>query len=761
MQKNIENKIRYKATAIYAISLLAIILVVSFLYSLKKDISGQKKEINSQYQILALTNNYISKVTTAQQYSGLYVTTKQNKYKKNLECVLDSIKTQSDSILIVNPKDSATLIEINKLLKEQLINSIELNSLLKQENPLDALNKKIKDLGPAIKEDTITKINISQDTLIQQAQKKGFFKRLKSVFRPNKDSVKIVITQRRDTIKELSKDSSIIVTVVTNAAEIASKDYSNQIKRIEQNIAKLIIANNNISKKINNLLLQLHKNSIENSFKVIEKEEKSIGINYFTILTGSIITLILILLFIWQIIRDINKAKQMREELQIANKNIQQILESRHKMLLSITHDIKSPLSSISGYIQLIKLDSNLSQKEHIKPIEYSVDHIQALLSNLLDFSALEQNKLSISAYSFNIGELANNLHKMFKPILGKKEIEFNYTSPDLLIEADELKIKQIATNLISNAIKYTTKGSIYISYDIIDTSNDTIKLLQFRIKDTGVGIALDKQKDLFKPFSRIKENNTLSSGNGFGLYVVKGLVELLNGTIDFWSEKGVGTEITCKFPINIIEEGVALKNNMQLRVSIFEDDYNLHNILTKMIYKLGNYVVDPNDSPNVVITDMDMGDITGIDILERFKDIPVILMTGRDDYTIEMAKNNGFSDFIKKPIELVQLLNVLNKVTHKPESLIAGLDDDELDEIKQLVIQSFKESKDKILEAIQLNDFNNAQAVCHKLVPLFKQFNLNPYYAIQMDKNKNKPFANWKEYARNIIDQITNYLQH
>ena len=469
-------------------------------------------------------------------------------------------------------------------------------------------------------------VNIAQDTIIQQANKKGFFKRLGSVFNPKKDSIKVIITQRRDTVKEVSKDSANLVSQVSTVAIKAQLDYENRIKNIERSINNLITANNETSLQITSLLLGFHRNSITTAINIIEKEESNLGMNSLTIIIGGILILVLIMFLIWQINLDINRAKLIREELENANENIKSIMESRHSMLLSISHDIKSPRSSIQGNLELLKIN-NIEDKE-ISSMESSVEHINSLLSNLLEFSALEQGKLDINNTDINIKDIANKLYSIFYPLANKKSLELIYSTHDKYISCDALKIKQIASNLISNAIKYTKKGYINYSFKL---SPDSKRLL-ISVKDSGVGINANKQDKLFTQFTRIKENNNLSEGNGLGLYVVKGLVDLLNGEINFSSWAGKGTTIMCEIPVKVIDEPTKISNisfnKTSLNILIFEDDPTLVKILEQILTKLGHTISYDAQQCDLIITDMVMGDVCGLDIVKKYKELPIILIT-------------------------------------------------------------------------------------------------------------------------------------
>ena len=408
--------------------------------------------------------------------------------------------------------------------------------------------------------------------------------------------------------------------------------------------------------------------------------------------------MVLIIIFIILILSDVNKgfrarkaAEQARNEAEEARKKTEEIMENRHKMLLTVSHDIKTPLASILGNLELM---DNTGNEKEASSIQQSADHILNLLSNLLEFSSLEQGMLQVDRHPFNISQLCDETASMFEPIAQKKNLIFDYQNDikrTLYTNSDRLKIKQIISNLISNAIKYTIEGCI--GFKASFENGDMV----FRIEDTGIGIPQDKVEEIFKPFVRTDSGSKLSEGSGYGLSVVKGLTDLMGGSIDVQSKVGKGSQFTVRIPaeIEIVEdehEGAtasdsglgkeAIPEASEQHILIIDDDESLLTVISNMIGKLGHQVricrsknnldlaMQQPETFDCVLTDREMGALSGNDILQLFKaatpDKPVYLMTARMDYDTVKAKEEGFDGFLQKPFNLKTLERLFGR--HIPD---------------------------------------------------------------------------------------------
>ena len=398
MKKSIENNIRYKAIILYIIAIVGIVAMIFYISDLRKDVTRQKQNVENQHNILSMANDLVYTISEAQFESGQYMLTKRRKHLNNYDSTLVRIDSLITSIIELRPEDETNLRRIETLLNEQTDNIIKLTRQLKLKNPVIEVSQTIKDYEKPLKNDTVI-VTVKNDTLIKELPKKKFFKRLGEVFKPSKDSVQMLMTQRYDTTRnEQLKDSlEVIYEVVETAAERAEIAYQRNIANIEKQINMLVIAEKTISTEISAILLQFHRQTLEATTEIILENEESIRKNYNYSIIGGCMALFLILVIIILINTDVNKGVKARKELENANRIIKSTMESRHNLLLSVSHDIKSPLSSITGYLELMR------DEEGVRSMKNSASHILSLLDNLLDFSTIDQGKMSKSISDFNL----------------------------------------------------------------------------------------------------------------------------------------------------------------------------------------------------------------------------------------------------------------------------------------------------------------------------------------------------------------------
>ena len=769
-----------------------------YIFNLRNSIESQRSNIKMQHDALNWVNQFTKNVHGAQNAANLYAFTEQAKYKREFNTYRDEIKAQTDSLMSFEISDDNKLMvnEIERLLDSKGRLSNELSRQFHDFNPLAEFDRTIDDYIPPQPEEEIVVTTVSKDTLIhvpKKVEKKGFWQRVGKVFNPSEeqgDSIVRVSIERTDTlhIQRQQTDTVNILADLRVLSDRAKKEYWKKIKEYEKKTQELVKADNQLSEQISSLLIHLNQEILNSTILEIEKSEELIHENTrISIMVGAV-TLILIIIFIIMIISDVNKGYRARRAAEEAKKKTEEIMESRHKLLLSVSHDIKTPLSSILGYVELI--DKTGNEKE-INSIQQSADHILNLLTNLLEFSSLEQGKLQVSNETFNIRQLCDETAEMFEPIAKHKNLEFNYEpsiEENTFVLSDQLKIKQILINLISNGIKYTLEGSV--SFKARMGRN----LVVFDIIDTGVGIPNDKLEEVFKPFVRIETYNQFAEGSGYGMSVVKGLVDLLNGEIHIDSEVGKGSHFEVRIPVGEVEPQLEVKdevsedNKRSLNILIIDDDNTLLSVIDTMLHRLGHTAIpcrSMNDFDNAlkqledfdyILTDREMGAVTGNDLLYLIKEVdpnkPVILMTARMEYTNETAKSEGFDGFLMKPFNLKQLENLFGSValsenekeTAFPDfpafSEMMGNDKDAMTDILTVFVQSTANDMVLMNTLIEQSDFVEMQGLCHKMLPMFIQLECDTTFLARMNAMRGKnesedDYPNWKEDAVQFMAQV------
>jgi len=791
------SRTSWKVVVTYLFVMALCAALFYYIFNLRNSIENQRSNINSQHDAINWVNQFTKNVHAAQNAANLYAFTEHTKYRREFNTYREAIKAQTDTLTSFEMSDDNKLMvnKIEGLIKSKGRISNELSKQFHDFNPLAEFDRTIDDYRPPKMEDEIVVTTVSKDTVIhvpKKVEKKGFWQRLGKVFGPAEepgDSLVHISIERTDTLhfQRQAADSVNILANLRVLSDKAKKEYWDKIKEYEKKTQELVKADNELSEEISSLLIRLNQEILDSTILEIEKSEALIYENTRIFILIGAVTLVLIIIFIILIISDVNKGYRARRAAEEAKKKTEEIMESRHKLLLSVSHDIKTPLSSILGYVEV--LDKTGNEKE-FNSIQQSADHILNLLNNLLEFSSLEQGKLQVSNETFNLRQLCDETAEMFESIAHHKNLQFIYEPAienDCTILSDQLKIKQILSNLISNGIKYTLEG--YVTFK----ARMGRGLVVFDIIDTGMGIPQDKLDEVFKPFVRIETYNQFAEGSGYGMSVVKGLVDLLGGEIHIDSEVGKGTHFEVRIPVGEVEAKIEVNDEItdnkskSLNILVFDDDNTLLSVIDSMLHRLGHQAIpcrSMSDMDNAlkqiqdydyILTDREMGAVTGNDILHLVKKAdptkPVILMTARMEYTNEMAKKEGFDGFLQKPFNLKQLENLFGSVTSsESETEIAfpdfpafsemmGNDKEAMTEILRVFVQSTADDLVSMNTLIEQSDFVEMQSLCHKMLPMFKQLERDTTFLSRMNDMRGKgeteeDYPTWKDDAAQFMAQ-------
>ncbi|MFA5925334.1 MAG: HAMP domain-containing sensor histidine kinase [Parcubacteria group bacterium] len=254
------------------------------------------------------------------------------------------------------------------------------------------------------------------------------------------------------------------------------------------------------------------------------------------------VTILLVLVFV------INHARMFRYAVRLAK--LKEVDEMKDNFISIASHELRSPLTAMRGYLEFLKEKevAHVTEegKHYIDNLETSVDRLDNLVSDLLEVSRLEQNRIPFEMKIIDLASAIKSGITEMEPKAQEKNLEITYSEAPLpRVRADQERLKQVFINLISNAIKYTPKGKIEI------TAKTKRKQIDIIISDTGLGISAENQKKLFQKFYRARTKETSAiPGTGLGLWITKELIEKMNGTIGLESIEGVGSRFTVSFPI-------------------------------------------------------------------------------------------------------------------------------------------------------------------------------------------------------------------
>ena len=296
--------------------------------------------------------------------------------------------------------------------------------------------------------------------------------------------------------------------------------------------------------------------------------------------------------------RDFWKIQTYRQRLEQEKKYSESLLKSREQLISTVSHDLRTPLNSISGYSELID-STELSDKQrlYLKQVRSSSEYVESLVNDLLDFSRLEAGKIKVETIPFILSDVlhqtAENLRELYrnKPVSLILEIEEELNKPVL---GDPHRIRQIVTNLIGNAYKFTHKGHVKLEARFSESQGQNCRAV-IKVIDSGIGIRKEKQKEIFREFTQAEGDiEKKYGGYGLGLTISKKLASLLGGSIQLQSQEGKGSTFTLELPLEISEIAVVTQKEKLIRRSkpfsilIIDDDTSLLQLLKEVCTELG-----------------------------------------------------------------------------------------------------------------------------------------------------------------------------
>ncbi len=397
------------------------------------------------------------------------------------------------------------------------------------------------------------------------------------------------------------------------------------------------------------------------------------------------------------VLRDATGLQTARAERQ-AREALEASSQAKTDFLSRMSHELRTPLNAVLGFAQLLRLDASeppsLQQLERIQRIENAGAHLLALVNDVLDLSRVESGHMTVNLEPVDLRAAVEDAMSMVLPlatmtrigtrIMGRRDDLLSLDDGDIFVMADRVRLRQVLVNLLSNAVKYNRPGGeVAVSWQ---SAGDRCEL---RIRDDGVGIAPEKLERLFEPFNRLGAEQSKIEGTGIGLVLSRRLAELMRGDLRIESVLGSGTEALLTFacshqaPIEPGEQSPPSQHgdlDDTLRV-LYAEDNEVNVEIVRQIVKLRPSIVFDvaengaqafqkarRDRPQLMLVDMNLGDMTGIELAralraeESMAGIRLVALSADAlPEQIDAALAMGFEDYLTKPIDFRELLNVLD----------------------------------------------------------------------------------------------------
>lgn len=541
--------------------------------------------------------------------------------------------------------------------------------------------------------------------------KRGFFRRLGDAFRrQHADTVgvtNILHDTRADSTAQRINIADSVANILTDIQNEEQKQNSRQQENVAARLNRLQRVSLQLSQRTGLLLEHIQREEKNALQKALGHAMQSRHKMVVRIAIIGLVAILIAALLVAYILRDIKRERRDRQRIVEAKTETERIMAQRERLLLTITHDIKAPAASIAGFIELLSEQvSRPKALAYIDSMRHSAIHLQQLVAALLDYHLLESGKAERHDVSFVPQQLAKNCVEEFKPMAAEKglDITLGTLTPNCgdLWRSDAFRVKQIMSNLIGNAVKYTDRGGVKVEIRISPRQH-----LIIYVSDTGRGMSQADCQRIFDAFTRLP-NGQGKEGVGLGLSITREVVQMLGGTITVTSEEGKGSCFTVSLPIKKeekkqkkeVEENVASvetdrssteakKATTEINILAVDDDALQLELFKEMAQKIGGAKLNISTTtsaseaiklaeetkPQIMFTDIEMPEMSGKDMIKHVKnsDMSTVAMTAHDPSIMTSLKKAGFSTCLFKPFNAATLAATLAQITRLPLSVKAA----------------------------------------------------------------------------------------
>ncbi len=799
----------------YLLLILIAVYSVVYIYNIIKQFADEDDPNSKSREKVYLVTNTLSLLYESEAL-GQVIGRPQgeiNHFNRTLNKALqnmDSLRT-----LVSNPVLYSKIDTVDMLIEQKRRNTRRLLETWRETNAENLYAQNIEKV--IARQDTMVRqVEIQERVIVRQDSVKtpqprrprGFFRRLADVFSPPvADSAIVVNTTRQiviDTLVNSFNPADTIVTVLKNLQDSVADQRKQLVGQLLERAANLRYNNSIITSRINQLLRDIEKEEVNASVERVMKKQEVLRETSYLIGGIAVLSLIIVVVFVILITRDISRSQYYRQQLEKAKQYAEDLLHSREKLMLTISHDIRAPLSSIIGYIELLlRRHPDERQRYYLENMTGSADHILSLVNGLLDFHRLESGQMEIQNVLFSVRTLFNEIYGSFRPIAEAKGLAFvlnmKEEGMDRIYSGDPIRLRQVVSNLLSNAIKFTHEGRVVLVVKLgMDNGQLTIV-----VSDSGTGIPEEEQEKIFGEFARLSGAGK-EEGFGLGLSITRKLTELMGGTLSLKSVPGKGSDFTIILPLRESEvQTLSSVPSVELAAEeeVFEgreiycllvDDDPLQLALTEEFLKRNHVEVASCSNPfavvdilrdssfDAIITDIQMPGMDGYGLLDVIRSsgvpgtdtVPVIALSASVENEHTHYLESGFTGFLNKPFTAKQLIALLNNLLQadipaevSPEfnfdSLTAFAGEDK--EASASIIRTFAEETNKSISLLQqaLEKTGRAPAakISHKLIPLFTMLGTSDLVAqLRILEKNDEALTNdgWKRLLSDVIRQAT-----
>jgi histidine kinase len=720
--------------------------------------------------------------------------------EKNIYLQNEVLKFRRD---ITSEKQLLILDTISSLLNLKSTNLQELKAFQESDSTsiiIRSAIRKLSSLEPYLGYEFFAKKESTKKEAISDAPRSD----IASILKKYKD-VKIPVAFEK--IKKSNKIDKVVMETLSLLNKVNEEKQESK-SLINEKMHKLWQNDVQVSRKLNDLLHNFEEEVLVNSQKLTQ-ERKTIFENSKNLLILSfLITLGIIAISSIIIINDFVTSQRYRRRLEMANRKSNNLLKNREQLISMVSHDLRTPLSSIVGYSELLgKLDITEKGKNYLSHIKYASEYISKLVDELLDYTRIESGKVVVEKIPFYLPEVIDEVSSNVKSAYKNKQVKLSLTFSDIVnnlnFSTDAYRVKQILYNLISNAFKFTEQGTVRIEADARLYKGDIYEI-GVAVTDTGIGINKEQQKHIFNEFTQANDEiSKFYGGFGLGLHISQKLAHLLNGKIYLKSEEGKGSTFTLRFLAEKVVESTRTtpiitsdKLAENISIVVIDDDQSILSLITELLkqkqieaitFTNGKEALSELEKLqfDLVITDIQLPEMNGFHFVTLFNEkyaaapLRVLAITGRRDVPESFYTKSGFSGILPKPFtpekfyEKLKVFfpNLDTEVEHKPIMVMPynntkGYTPEVLesfmgDDIEGIIgiykhfLNETDENLQKLKTSAEAQDYATIKSIAHKMTSMFAQINAQRESEILVVLNRID-----KEVPEDLEENIKNLTQ-
>ncbi|QQS96998.1 hybrid sensor histidine kinase/response regulator [Sphingobacterium spiritivorum] len=701
MRKSIvihQNSNRVRKILLFSTIVLFVIISLVFLISIQQYKNIQKRLENIYLSINEENSDFsdiLTKYNEAENYFRLFSIDFDIESYSKYEQKLLEINGAIDSMLVSSNRDTNSSKSYNDNIGKRKVIADDFVLLRLRISEILNYSDTLKQYPQMLSESEIFNVltvphsesiknNKAKEFIV--VKKKPFFKR---IFDSKNDTISLQnLVTNEDRQKEIKLQKQLNINAANSRNKLATLKKS--FFDLRQKERELLSTNFSLLYDLNKIIRDIHENQVVQKHLNSSNETKTLfeRTNQFkwTMISCLFFMFIMICMIIYYQLYSNYYERKLIEEKLYANK----LAEEKTDTIAEITHEIRTPINSLIGIIDLLKKKENLytdKDKLLLESAYSSIQNTSKTINDILNLSKVDDSSNNLLLSNFDINDLLMDVVEQNRNQAELKNLQIKYVKEKglrTIVYSDEFKIRHILNNLLSNSIKYSQKGTI-ISSVMIDNKSSQLILT---VEDQGIGISADLEKTIFRKYFTVNKNNKVEGGVGLGLFILQKLVNSLNGKISFTSQSNVGTTFTITIPIPPAKqpkpgdtEKVTSVTELRKDISwLIVDDNALNLLYMKHFFALHPHVETATNGAealevlqkkkiDIIITDINMPIMTGDEVLmhirknPKYNDILVIATSSDNEQvkSLEIKHNICFNGILVKPFNEKKLIEVIS----------------------------------------------------------------------------------------------------